>query len=249
MTILVMSDLHYEKDFHHRVWEGDTFKWVMTVLDYHRPWHLVLCGDSGYAWDEEEWETLLGKVKVTAIYGNHDNVQMLKGLRNLDRSKVWMRDGETRMLMGFKFGFINGIIGGEKEKRRRRTYRERYGDSITDITYVPRLLPEEYLAAADRLAEQKIDVLVTHASLPLPTDGRKFSPTPEFETIDEAIGRIKPHIAFNGHLSGPYAIWQTQYKLTIVRVDSSPQEKHYALLESGKIRIYHDMDKVQEVVY
>ncbi len=249
MKIMVMSDIHYEKDFHHRVWEGDALKWMIAMLEQHKPEDLVILGDVGYAWDKEEWETLLEKVRIHAIYGNHDNVQMLKSLRNVDRSKVWAKSGEVREIQGLKFGFINGIMGFDKELRRRKNHRytERYGDSVTDITWVPRLFPEEYLAFADTLAAKRVDVLCTHASLPFPSDGSRFHPNEEFATLNQVLNLIKPRLWFSGHLSGPYATSWAEDS-TFVRIDSSPQEQHYLLL-SDKILIYHNRDLVEQVEY
>jgi len=248
MSIMVMSDIHYEKDFHGRVWEGDALKWMLQMVDFHRPSDLVLCGDTGYAWDEEEWENLLQVVKVHAIFGNHDNVQMMKGLRNLDRSKVWARDGETRMIQSWKFGFINGIMGDVKERRRRMNYKETYKGHTTDITWVPRLLPEEYLAAANTLAQKgPIDVLCTHASIPM-SDETRFHPTEEFQVLTDVVGIVRPRIWFSGHLSGPFKVGEVHGATRFVRVDSSPQDQHYALL-GNKILIYHDRDLVEQVDY
>lgn len=242
-----MSDIHYEKDFHHRIWEGDALKWILSMVEQHYPSDLVLLGDTGYSWDEEEWETLLEKIRVHAIYGNHDNVQMMKSLRNVDRSKVWAKDGEVREIQGLKFGFINSIMGFDKERRRRRNYKEVYQGHTTDIMWVPRLFPEEYLQYANILAEKRIDALCTHASIPFPSDGKRFHPSEEFDTLNQVLNIIKPHIWFSGHLSGPYAVSWAQDSI-FIRVDSSPQEKHY-LLVADKILIYHDHDLIEQVDY
>lgn len=249
MTVMIMSDIHYEKDFHHRTWEGEAFKWIESILEQHKPTDLVILGDTGYAWDEEEWETLLEKVTIHAIYGNHDNVQMLKGLRNTDRMRVWARNGEARNLGKFKFGFFNGIMGNQKERRRRFTYRENYGGINTDITFVPRFLPEELEAGADILSHERVDVLCTHASIPMPDELQRFHWTKEFEALKTAEARIRPRMWFSGHLSGPYKVGQIdETACRFVRVDSSPQEKHYLLL-SDKILICHDYEQVLEVNY
>ena len=239
-----MSDIHYEKDFHHRVWEGDALKWMLAMVERHNPEDLVILGDTGeQGWDEEEWETLIEKVRLHIIYGNHDNVEMLKNLRNVDRSRVWAKDGEVREIQGLRFGFINGIIFYNKKRK----------------PLVPRKLPEEYLDYARILAAKQVDVLCTHASLPMPSEFSKFAPTEEFATIGETIALVKPRIALSGHLSGPYMIGQIGgtgdaglFETRFVRIDSSPQEKHYLLLKgdgSDKILIYHDGKQVKEIKY
>jgi predicted phosphodiesterase len=254
MTIMIMSDIHYEKDFHHGVWEGEAKDWILKMVSHHKPTDLVICGDTGYGWDEEEWETLLENVRVHAIYGNHDNVPMLQSLRNEDRLKVWPKDAEVRTLGNydtgrFSFGFINGIMAlTEKAKRKNAMFYENYKGHKTEVGWVPRKMPEEYLAAADILAQKKIDVLITHASIPFPSDGKRFSPTEEFVTLNQAVNRIRPRLWFSGHLSGPYAtLWAED--TTYVRIDSSPQEKHYAILKRDEILIYHNREVVERVEY
>ena len=231
---MIMSDLHYERDWHNGVWEGEALDWILSIVDRHKPEHLILLGDTGYGWMEEEWEKLIEKVKVHAIYGNHDNYVIMASLRNRDRTKVWPKNGEVREIEGRRFGFINGIMHTNRKKK----------------PLVPRLTPDEYLTYADLLAQRKVDVLCTHCSPNLPVYGNKFSPTPEFEAMDETIARIKPKLALSGHLSGPYTVATLRGQETIVvRVDSSPRDKCYLLLESDKIFIYSDEERVEEIKY
>ena len=112
MTILVMSDLHFERNWHKGEWEGEAFNWILSIVEKHKPEDLIILGDTGYGWLEEDWETLLEKVRVHAIYGNHDNYVVMASLRNVDRSKVWPRSGEVRDIQGLRYGFINGIVYG-----------------------------------------------------------------------------------------------------------------------------------------
>lgn len=55
----------------------------MEVVDYHRPEHLLSRGDWGVAFNTGELYELLEKVVVLSIYGNHDNIGVLKTARNL----------------------------------------------------------------------------------------------------------------------------------------------------------------------
>ena len=124
MAILVMSDIHFEKDFHAGVWEGEANKWVAEKISRHDPTDLVICGDSGYGWAKDDWGALSENVKTHAIYGNHDNVKMMKTLRNLDNAPVLAEDGEVRTIAGLKFGFINGILAysGKAMRKNQRFY-------------------------------------------------------------------------------------------------------------------------------
>ena len=232
MTIMIMSDLHYERDWHHGQWEGEAFEWVLKTVNRHTPEDLVILGDTGYGWTEEEWERLLEVTRVHAIYGNHDNYVVMASLRNLDRNKVLPRSGEARDIQGLRFGFINGIMHLNAKKK----------------PLVPRLTPNEYLTYAEFLAPRKVDVLCTHASPNLPEYGNKFGPTPEFEAMDKTIRLVKPVWALSGHLSGPYTVGHIE-GTTCVRVDSSPREKCYLLFhpKAETMYIYHDLEQVEEV--
>ena len=86
----------------------------------------------------------------------------------------------------------------------------------------------------------------THVSPNLPEYGGRFHASEEFEILDEVLKRVDPPLSTSGHLSGPYTLSKLR-DTTILRIDSSPAERHYALVdpESREIRIMHDHDQVE----
>ena len=86
MKVMVISDLHYEKRVFRGVDESRALSWLMEVVDYHRPDLLLSCGDWGSAINPEEFYELLGKTIVLSIYGNHENLEVLRTLHNVNSS-------------------------------------------------------------------------------------------------------------------------------------------------------------------
>jgi len=228
--IMLISDLHYEKAHHQGVWEGDAFDWLMRTVKSTKPVSLIGLGDLGHAWLAADWRSLTDLTPVSSIYGNHDNLESLRSATNRDGTKVLAVDGEVRDVSGLRVGFINGIIA----KRGKLRVKGR----------VPRQSADDFLSAAAKLTG--VDILATHASPNLPDYGSRYRATDEFEILDEVIKRVKPALSVSGHLRGPYTLSKLG-STTILRIDSSPAERHYALLETEtrRIRIMHDHDLVE----
>lgn len=235
MTVLIVSDVHYEHGAHHGIDESGAAKWLLNVAVERSPSDIIGLGDFGHAWTTEEWQKILNVAPANVIYGNHDNLEVLQSMKNYFGSRIWVKDGGLREVDGALFGFINGIVALKGEKK------------IKDG--VPRTSPQEYIHAAQQL--RGADFLCTHESPYLQQYGTLFHyPSLGFETVKEAIEIARPKVVFSGHLSGPYAIGKLGDILAI-RVDSSPAEKHFALLEpkSRKIEIWNDRTKVDETSY
>ena len=228
--ILIVSDIHYERAYHHSVWEGDAFDWLSGIVRGSKPSSLIALGDLGHAWLPADWQSLADMTHISAIYGNHDNLEVLHSARNKDGTRVLAEDGEVRTIGGLKVGFINGIMA----KKGRRKVKDG----------VPRQSAEDFLSAAAKLVG--VDILATHASPNLPEYGGRYHASEEFEVLAEVLAKVDPMLSISGHLSGPYTISELR-GTTILRIDSSPAERHYALLDSGsrQIRIMHDHDQVR----
>lgn len=226
MKIMTVSDLHHELGSHHGVYEGEAQSWLLKVLNYHKPTALISCGDNGHAWTPESIKAITDLVPFHTIYGNHDNIQMLQTARNADGTHSLTKDGERRTIDGLEFGFINGIIAG--------------GKKIKDG--VPRQTVEEYLHAATKLVG--VDVLVTHMS-PRELASRPIHEGPDIDVMQMVLDTIGPRLLLSGHLSGPYKLAEIG-PVTGVRIDSSPSEKHYAIIthKGTSVEIFNDYEIV-----
>ena len=227
---MIISDIHYEQTYHHGVWEGEAYDWLLRMVRSARPASLIALGDLGHAWAPVDWKNLTDLVPAHAIYGNHDNLDVLRSAVNRDGTKVLVDDGETRTIRGLKFGFINGIMAKKGKLK------------VKDG--VPRQTAEDFLSAATKV--HGVDVLATHASPDLPEYGGRYHPSEEFEVLDKVIREVNPALSVSGHLSGPYTLSKLRDS-TILRIDSSPAELHYALLdpEAKRIRILHNHEVVE----
>ena len=180
-----------------------------SIVDYHRPDMLISLGDWGEAVNEEEFYELLKKVRVWSIYGNHDNLEVIKKMYDILAGRyepILMEDGEVRAADNIRFGAINGIIALKR--------REKKG--------IPRKKPEEFIEYAKKL-KSRVDILLLHDSpkLPLPEysfiadDGRA-------QAVGIAIYEAKLSLALCGHLHmSPYTIYRYEYGTLYIRVDSS----------------------------
>src|SRR5208337_1735624 len=143
---LVVSDVHYELVSHHGVDESGAFEWLFKTVKQTNPDFLVGLGDWGSAWTMSQWFKLAKLVRIFAIYGNHEKIQMLRGAVNADGKRVLVEDGGVRVIGGLRFGFINGIVSEDKPLKQG----------------VPRKTAREYLRVGSLLSG--IDVLCTHES-------------------------------------------------------------------------------------
>ena len=234
MKVLVISDLHYEKVLHKGVDESKAWEWLLLVVDYHKPDLLISLGDWGYAVNPAEFYELLRRVRVWSIYGNHDNLEVLRKMYNVLADKyeqVLMDDGEIREIDGVRFGAINGIVALKRKERKG----------------VPRKRPEEFIEVAKNL-RGKVDVLLMHDSPKLPL--REYANIADDErvrAVTQAIEEARPRLVLCGHLHvSPYTVYRLEYGILYVRVDSSQAHRHYLILHTNSmvIEVWKDLDKV-----
>ena len=231
MKILLISDLHYEKDKGRFRYpgrdQGNSLEWLLGIIRHSGAEQLVGFGDLGNSWSMQDWQRLTRQVKVTAIYGNHDNVYILQRAKNADGSAVLATDGEIRQIGGFKFGFINGIISARR----------------TEKDNVPRKTPEAFLLAAKRL--RAIDFLCIHESPILELYGTRFYRTDGSAVAEQVAKEVAPSFLLSGHLSfGPYTIYPINGSNSTlnIKVESSQLHMGYAVLDvaARQIGVYVD---------
>jgi predicted phosphodiesterase len=226
---LVVSDVHYELVPHHGVDESGAFGWLFKTVKQTNPDFLIGLGDWGSAWTMSQWFELAKLVRIFAIYGNHENIQTLRGAVNTDGKRVLVEDGGVRVIEGLRFGFINGIVSEDKPVKQG----------------VSRKTAKEYLSLGSLLSG--IDVLCTHESPFVPEYHGRLSPSPGTEAMGSIIGMLRPKLALSGHLTGSYTLAQIGWTVSL-RIESSPTEKHFAVLKLPdlSLQVYHDRDLVLE---
>jgi len=233
---LVISDLHYDMRIYRGVDQSKAWTWLLSIVNYHRPDLLISLGDWGEAVNEGEFYELLKKVRVWSIYGNHENLGVLRKMSNVVEGRlepVLMDDGEVRGFGGLRFGAINGIIALKRREKRG----------------VPRKRPEEYVRVAKRLSG-KVDVLLLHDSPKLPLEEYEFMRDDDAaRAVEAAIYEAKPRIVLCGHIhtENPYTVYRYEFGTLYIRVDSSQRHRAYLILHTNsmKLEIWRDQELLE----
>lgn len=134
MRILVVSDLHGDLDS------------VRRAARRFEPDLILSCGDWGDPEEVEEsaFAEILEVAPVYTTFGNHDPIDVLRGLRNRDGSPVLLPQGDRREVMGLGLAAIGGIWA---KSHRKPHY-------VTD---------EDVAEAAARIAQSgDVDIFLTH---------------------------------------------------------------------------------------
>lgn len=171
MQIIAISDLHGEMT---------PAKELVTI---YKPDILLCCGDWGDPGQVEkvDFEALAAQTYVLSVFGNHDDLDLLKSLQNTDGSPVLLNNAEIRDISGIKIAGINGIWA---KSHRNPWY-------ITD---------EEIIAAGEALEDKSIDILLTHGCAvglcDIVAEGRHGGQM----SFLEAVQKVKPRLYLCGHL-------------------------------------------------
>ncbi len=232
MRILVISDLHYEtgkRRFHFPgMDEAKSLPWLYDTMDRVNPNAIIILGDTGSSMTRQDWDQLVAKYTVYALYGNHDYYHMMKRIRNVDGTPMLMRDGEIKELDGLRFGFINGIVT--------HTGKQKKG--------VPRKTPEQFIDVAKSM-HHSIDFLCTHESPPVMLYRKKLLTSENVLAAKVAADVAEPKITLSGHLGfGPYTVAPIidESNILSVRLDSDQRNKGYAVINTRNrgIVLYED---------
>ena len=239
MKIMVISDLHYDKRIFHGIDESKAWEWLLSIVDYHRPDLLLSCGDWGHDINREEFYELLKRTLVFSIYGDHENVNVLKSLYNIrtdNQLPVLMEDGRVYRINNLNIAGTNGIIASERKVKKG----------------VPRKLAEDFIEIANKLRNEDIDILLIHEVPALKEVYPEIRVDHATRAVLEAIRIVKPKLVFNGHLHWScYSTYRFEDIGTLyIRVDSSQKHRCYAILypNSMKVEIWRDFKLLTKVL-
>lgn len=174
LRALVVGDMHGQ------------LKYLWDALRKEQPELLICTGDWGDPGqiDSKDYCALVEQFPVYSVYGNHDDLTLLRTLKNRDGSPVLLPHGEFVEVKGVRLAGINGIWAKSHKKP----------FYITD---------EEVLMIAQNLAGKDITVLVTHGcpiglvdETPKGTHGGQ-------RCFLDAFKIVKPKIYLCGHLHKP----------------------------------------------
>jgi len=216
MQILMISDVHYSERPFHGQDQSKVFEWLYKVVEKEKPELLVSAGDFGEA-TQEMFQPICAKTKILTVYGNHDNLQLVKSLKNQDGSDCLLQDGVIREFDGIRIAGINGNISDRKRRPHHKTINE----------------VEEIIL---RYAKSgKVDILVTHEVPKHPLLGKEkpFG----FDIFNDAVKELSPKIYICGHVHLESQMIQMN-ETRLINIDSSARQREYAkcIYEKGQFK-------------
>ena len=174
MRLLCVGDLHGNTDLLLRLLDDDQLDGLLCVGDWGDPGQII-----GAVWD-----TLLERVPILTVFGNHDDLGLLPTLRNhQDDSPVLLSPGEQRSFCGLTVAGVSGIWA----KSHRLPY------YVTD---------EEVAVWSKTLAASAIptDILLTHGC-PIGIADKTLSGRPGGQRCFlQLLQAVKPRVHLCGHL-------------------------------------------------
>ena len=247
MTILIVSDLHYEKDRRYKgVDDSISFNNFVKLIEQTQANNVVVLGDIGHAWTDSDFQQLSETgAKFYFIYGNHDALDTLKRAKNKDGSNMLMNDGDTAEIEGFIFAFINGIVGNNTDLKEGTVPK-----TEADFEGAANKIKEKIESMRKNHSEARV-ILCTHAGpnmledtlLPLTRKSQSFSFRKDAasEAVTRAVEIIKPFLSFSGHVKFiGFGVYKTKENEIIigVKVQTSVSEGTYALLKKDTLEIH-----------
>jgi len=171
MKILVVSDMH------------GNLKPVHELVCMYEPDLLICCGDWGDPGTvaRSEYEAIIGQTHVLTVFGNHDDLDLLRGLRNQDGSPILLENNALREINGVRIAGWSGIWA---KSRAKPWY-------ITD---------EEVRSIGERLSGQFVHILVTHGCAIGLCDSLPGGKRGGHRSFLDTAKIIKPEVYLCGHL-------------------------------------------------
>ena len=232
LRILFVSDLHYTR----REAELGQGEWLLNLLDEIKPELLLSAGDWDELADEKFLNELVQKVPVLTIYGNHENMDALRAVKNplFENVDILLPDYTPFQFKGLKIVGVSGIWSGKR--RSRRGVPRKKGTEFIDLAreFYEKYAPKEF----------DIDILLMHDVPNIPEYEEKIIMHGGTEMVREVIELLKPKLVLNGHIHlSEYTFAKLDYGGYYLRVDSSAKHRGFAVIEWSKdirVRVYKE---------
>ena len=238
ILILVVSDIHYDKTFYKGVDQSKAWEWLLSIVDYHKPKYLLSLGDWGYGASQRDFIELVSRVRVYTIYGNHDDLDMLKSIRNIDDTPILLKDAEIKNIDGLIVAGINGVTATKRTEKKK----------------VPRKKPDEFLGIARKIASSgfSIDILLIHEAPYLPDLFPQIVKREGILKALESIKIVKPKLVFHGHMhSGCFKTKMIGEETRYIYIDSSQNERCYIVINNREsnidVEVWRDLNREAEI--
>lgn len=101
--------------------QSKVFSSLYKIVGKEKPDLLLSAGDFGDEATLEMFRPITKTCHFLTIYGNHDNVELIKALKNSNGSPCWLQDGASREYRGLVIAGINGNIAIRKRKPHHKT--------------------------------------------------------------------------------------------------------------------------------
>jgi len=179
----MVSDLHYGiRPFKGRD-ESKVFEALYDAVQDEKPNLVLSAGDFGEKANEEMFGPICKQACFLTIYGNHDNIGLIKSLWNENGTLCWLSDGNIIEWESLRIAAINGNIVLRKRKPHHRTPEE-----------VEQLI-EAYAAIG------RMDMPVTHEA-----PKHHLLKSIGYEVLSKAMEVLKPKSYLCGHIHFPSQI-------------------------------------------
>jgi Icc-related predicted phosphoesterase len=209
LRLILVSDLHYSLQPSRREDDSRVFQWLHNVVENEKPDLVISAGDFGEdAHSPELFNLILERANLLTIHGNHDNLKLIKRLKNVDGSSCWLQDGTIRDINGIRIAGVNGNMAQTKRSPHHKTVEE----------------VNELISQYSKIGH--IDMLVAHEApthTQLARNGRSLGQ----EVLAKAIDELEPKLYLCGHIHIESQIIRVNETM-LINVDSSMRHQEYA---------------------
>ena len=230
MRALVVADVHDVKGFRR----------LVELIEEYKPEFVLGCGDwgsrkrmEGYSYEiynlaleeiEDLFREIISRTRLYTVYGNHDELELIKYLKNVDGSPIWLRDFEVRDVAGMRVMGLNGLI----------TLTGRGIYHVAESEFRRKMV--EFLKSG-----AKVEVVVSHDAPKYFSDkivnknGNIYHAG--HELLSEALTVLRPRLWLHGHIHSQQ--YERSFGQLVICVGSFLRD-NYVVLSGEDVEIYQN---------